>query len=260
MSLLNFHDLGDPNGEPVLAIHGITAHGMRFRRLAEEAWPHRRTIAVDLRGHGRSTFDGPWSIPQHLTDLLDTLDALDIAQIDVLGHSYGGAIGLALLAHTPSRVRRLALLDPAMARTGAAASEAAIGTIEQGGWETIEAATRDRNDGLGTEIHPAVIEDVEQHLQRDSDGLFRFRYHKPAVVTGWGEMSYPLPSVISPCPTLVMIAEQADFVSPEIETQLASLLAGHITTKRIDCGHMLYWERFDETAEALLSFWNSTSN
>ena len=64
MAVLNVHHFGDPDGEPLLAVHGITAHGRRFRRLAEEALPQRRTVAVDLRGHGRSVYDGPWSIPQ----------------------------------------------------------------------------------------------------------------------------------------------------------------------------------------------------
>ena len=76
MAVLHTHLFGDPGGAPVLAVHGITAHGRRFRRLAEEAWPDRRTLAVDLRGHGRSTADGPWSIPQHVADLIETADAL----------------------------------------------------------------------------------------------------------------------------------------------------------------------------------------
>src|SRR5262245_39716879 len=97
MTLLNIHEFGDPSGEPVLAVHGITAHGRRFTRLATEAWPSRRTIAVDLRGHGRSTYDAPWSIQQHVTDLIDTLDSLGLESLDVVGHSYGGAISLSLL-------------------------------------------------------------------------------------------------------------------------------------------------------------------
>jgi len=39
VTILNFHDLGDPAGVAVLAVHGITAHGLRFRRPAEQAWP-----------------------------------------------------------------------------------------------------------------------------------------------------------------------------------------------------------------------------
>ncbi len=74
MSVLNVHEFGDPGGAPLLAVHGINAHGRRFVRLATEGWPERHTLAVDLRGHGRSTYDGPWNMAQHVTDLIDTLD------------------------------------------------------------------------------------------------------------------------------------------------------------------------------------------
>ena len=125
MTVLHYHEFGDPAGEPLLAVHGITAHGKRFRRLAEEAWPQRRTIAVDLRGHGRSTYDGPWSIPQHATDLVDTLDACGIESADVVAHSYGGAITAARLLRAPERLRRWVLLDPAIALDPPDATEAA---------------------------------------------------------------------------------------------------------------------------------------
>ena len=129
MALLHVHDFGDPNGRPLLALHGIMGHGGRFRRAATDAWPERRTIAVDLRGHGRSTSDGPWSIAQHVTDVIDTLDAFGIASTDVVAHSYGGAIALALLARSPGRIDRLVLLDPALhtpANKGTANSLAAV--------------------------------------------------------------------------------------------------------------------------------------
>ncbi len=256
MTVLHVNELGDPAGSPVLAIHGITAHGLRFRRLAEEAWPGRRTLAVDLRGHGFSTSDGPWSIPQHVADLVDTLDSLGLDRLDVVGHSYGGAIGLALLAHAPDRVARLVMLDPALAQGGEWASGAALATMDHPGWDSVEAATVARNDGLGDEIVPAVVEDIEQHLVLDEDGRYRFRFHRPAVVTGWGEMTYPLPTSISPCPGLLVIAEQAGLVTLQIEAGLAELFGGRLDVERIDCGHMLYWERFDETAAVVARFWN----
>ena len=114
MAVLHTHSFGDPAGVPLLAVHGITAHGGRFRRLAEEAWPHRRTLAPDLRGHGRSTADAPWNVAQLVQDLADTLDAHGVTgPVDVVGHSYGGVVTLAFLAAHPGRVRRLVLLDPA---------------------------------------------------------------------------------------------------------------------------------------------------
>jgi lipase len=253
MTVLNVHELGDPDGLPLLAVHGITAHGRRFRRLAEDGWPQRRTIAVDLRGHGRSTYDAPWNIAQHVTDLLDTLDSLGIEAADVVGHSYGGAIGLALLARAPERVRTLAMLDPALLVPGAWASKAAMDTIAHGGYESVEAATIDRRGG-NDDIADSVDVEIAEHLVRGDDGRYRFRFHPPAVVTGWGEVCAPLPPLEATCPALLVIATQAQLVTPQVEAGLAALFGELLTTVRIDCGHMLYWERFDETAAAVGEF------
>jgi len=254
MTVLHTYDFGDRGGEPLLAIHGITGHGRRFRRLAEQGWPRRHTIAVDLRGHGHSTSDGPWSIPQHVRDLIDTVDQRDLGPLDVVGHSYGAAIGLHLLAASPERVRRLVLLDPALARPGDGASSAATGTIEDRGWATVEEATLARNAGLGDTVNPGVVEDVDQHLVLGGDGRYRFRYHKPAVVTGWGEVCHPLPELRERRPTHLVIAERAGIVTDAVVDGLRLLLGDELTVERIDCGHMLYWERFDDTVAATAPF------
>lgn len=254
MAVLHTHRFGARHGESLLAVHGITAHGRRFRRLAEEAWPERQTLAVDLRGHGRSTFDGPWSIRQHVTDLLDTLDDAGWDAVDVVGHSYGGAIGLALLATAPERVRRLVLLDPALALAGDFASNAAADTIEFAGWATVEEATIARNAGLGEDINWGVAEDIAEHLVQGDDGRFRFRYHKPAVVTGWGEVCYPLPVSISAVPALLVVADKAELVSDATIAGLEGLFGELLRVEHLDAGHMHYWERFEETAQMVTAF------
>jgi lipase len=249
MAVLHVHEFGEPDGEPVLAVHGITAHGRRFRRLAEEAWPERSTVAVDLRGHGRSTYDGPWNVAQHVTDLLDTLDSLGIDSADVVGHSYGGMIGLELLARSPERV----LLDPALLLPAASADTMAAGVMADPGFASAGEAAAWRRGGNDA-IAAAVDTELADHLVEGDDGRSRFRYHRPAVVAGWGEMCAPLPARVEARPTLLVVATQAPFVTPEVEAGLAALLGDAITTARIDCGHLLYWERFEETAAAVRAF------
>ncbi len=256
MAVLHTHEFGDPTSDPLLAVHGVTGHGRRYRRLAEESLSHRRTVAVDLRGHGRSTYDGPWSIPQHVADLVDTLDSYGLGAVDVVGHSYGGAIALALLVAAPDRVRRLVLLDPALAQSGEKTSQAATNTIDDPGWATVEQATIARNAGLGDEINPGVVEDIAEHLVEGQDGRFRFRFHKPAVVTAWGEVCTPLPDEIHVVPALLVVADRAELVTPDIEAGLVALFGGQLDVVHLDSGHMLYWDRFDETAAAITSFLN----
>lgn len=259
--MLNTHQFGDPDGAPLLAVHGITAHGRRFRRLAEEAWPQRHTLAVDLRGHGHSTFDGPWSLAQLVADLCETLDDAGVGTdtpVDVVTHSYGGAIGVRLLAAAPERVRRLVLLDPAIGLPAAKVEQAATDAVAHEGWETVEAATIARNAGFGDEIIPAVVEDVAAHLELGDDGRYRMRWHLPAVVTGWGEMGYPLPTGLRSVPTLLVIADRAGFVSADTVEALTATFGAELETVHLDCGHMLYWECFDETAAAVSEFLTTT--
>ena len=92
-------DGGERTKRPqVVMLHGLVIDNLSswYYTLANPVAMVADVHLVDLRGHGRSTSDGPWSIAQHVTDLLDTMDAHGLASVDVLGHSYGGAIALAL--------------------------------------------------------------------------------------------------------------------------------------------------------------------
>jgi lipase len=251
VAVLHSHRLGDPSGEPLLAIHGITGHGMRYRRLAEQGWPDRATLTVDLRGHGRSTAVAPWSIEQHVADLLDTLDDAGWTEpVDVVGHSYGGAIGLRLPF---DRVRRLVLLDPAFAVPAERSAEMAAATIDHPGYPDAAAARADRAATLDQSGHWALDEEVAEHLDTARSPM-RFRFDRAAVVAGWGELARGVPNLDDPVPTLLVIAEQAGIVRPDVVAALTEELGAALTIRRIDCGHMLYWERFEETAAAVRQF------
>src|SRR3954471_9922141 len=106
---LHLHELGDPDGPVLACLHGLTGHGGRFRRLADALG--RRVVAPDLRGHGDSTSDPPWTTERHVEDVVQALAHLE-GPLDLLGFSYGGRIAAALAAAAPGRVGRLVLLDP----------------------------------------------------------------------------------------------------------------------------------------------------
>jgi lipase len=255
MAVLHLHHYGAPDGPPTLAIHGVTAHGERYRRLAQEAFPERRWLAVDLRGHGRSTWDGPWTVERHVADLLETLDAEGVERVEVVGHSYGGMIGLHLLATAPDRVGRLALLDPAIELRGARLPKLADETIDDPGWATPEEALARRLDGRPPQSLADATEDVQRHVYQAPDGRWRMRFCRGAAIAGWSEMARATVSVAH-CnrPCLLVVARDGEIVRPELRTALARDLGDRLTTVELDCGHMVYWDAFDETAAALRSF------
>ncbi len=107
------------NGEPLLLLHGglmsSGAFGPVFTKLAEG----RRVIGVDLQGHGRTALGTRRIDAVDIgRDLGVVIQKLGLRQVDVMGYSFGGAIGLQLAMQQPALVRRLVVVSAPYARTG----------------------------------------------------------------------------------------------------------------------------------------------
>lgn len=97
--------------EPVLAIHGVSSQRRLWNWLHFQA-PELTLVAPDLRGRGDSvTITGPFSLAQHVTDMIILLDRLGIDSIHVCGMSMGGFVAMRLAAQQPARVKSLILVD-----------------------------------------------------------------------------------------------------------------------------------------------------
>jgi pimeloyl-ACP methyl ester carboxylesterase len=98
---------------PIVFLHGLSANAHCFDYITETALSTRfRVLALDLRGRGAS--DKPltgYSIEEHAADVIAWLDALQIDNVILAGHSYGGFLASFLAVHYSARVSRLVLLD-----------------------------------------------------------------------------------------------------------------------------------------------------
>jgi lipase len=253
VSTLRLHTWGPDGGAPVLLVHGVTGHGGRLRRLAEEGLAGMRVIAPDLRGHGDSTWDPPWGAARHVADLLETLDAARLDVVDVAGHSFGGLLALHLAAEAPARVRRLALIDPAVALPAFRAAAEAATVIADPGWDDFAAAREARRRLRPAHAMDTVDEDLAGFLHIAPDGRHRLRYSRPAAICAWSEMAGP-PRTPAPLPTLLVTAARADFVTPALRSALRRDLGSALDERTIDAGHMLFWDAHDELAAYLRPF------
>ena len=100
---------GDPNGQPVLLLHGGLGNIEEFVNLAPVlVAAGYRVVAMDCRGRGRSAWgDLPITYEQMAADALGLLDHLGIAKTDVVGWSDGAIIALNLAIHHPERLDRV---------------------------------------------------------------------------------------------------------------------------------------------------------
>lgn len=104
---------GEPDAPVVLLLHGMRDHAQSWTWIAELLAPHRRVVAPDLRGHGDSSWsaDGDYTLTSYVRDLAELVDALELAQFDLVGHSLGGQIALRFAASFPDRVRSQVLIE-----------------------------------------------------------------------------------------------------------------------------------------------------
>lgn len=236
-------------------VHGVTNTGARWRRLADGELPGARVVAPDLRGHGWSTWDPPWSVARHVEDLAATMDDAGIARATVVGHSFGGLIGMALAAALPGRVAALALVDPAVALDPARAADEAERARRDDGWATVEEARAARRALRPEDARDTVDEDIATFLEQGADGRVRFRHSRPAAVVAWSEMAGPPPSLAAyPGRVLLVEALQAEFVTDALHRSLREELGPRLDERGIDAGHMLFWDARAELGAALRSF------
>lgn len=102
-------------GKPVLLIHGFGASTFTWRGVAPELAQGNHVIAVDLKGFGQSDkpLDERYAASDQAALLAQLIEARDLRDLTLVGHSYGGGIAL-LLALDPrleGRIDKLVLLD-----------------------------------------------------------------------------------------------------------------------------------------------------
>lgn len=101
-------------GPPLVSVHGATADHTAWSRLLPFLEPLVSVLAVDRRGRGGSGDHPDWDLEREFEDVAAVVDAVAAetgGPVDLLGHSFGGAISLGAATLT-SNVRKLALYEP----------------------------------------------------------------------------------------------------------------------------------------------------
>ncbi|RFA14854.1 hypothetical protein B7R22_09100 [Subtercola boreus] len=95
----------------VLALHSLAGAHLSWAWLADQL-PEARIVAPDLRGRGLSAdLPGPYGIDEHISDVLCIVDALQLSEVTLVGHSLGAFVALGVAAARPGMIVQVVLVD-----------------------------------------------------------------------------------------------------------------------------------------------------
>jgi pimeloyl-ACP methyl ester carboxylesterase len=172
-------DDGGDGGLPVVFLHSLAGHTGHWAAPLAHLRPHRRAIALDWRGHGRSGLpaDEDFSIPALVADVTAAVDRLGLNRFALVAHSAGAVIALAYASRYPDRVAGLLLVDPAgdaRQEVPAEQAEAFMEALASAAYaETIEGYWQPILAGSQPEVAEQLLNDLRTTSPRTVLGAFR---------------------------------------------------------------------------------------
>ena len=132
----NIREGGNPDGRPVVMLHGWPESSYCWEAPAQHLDPSLRIIAPDLRGLGdseRTLNTAAYQKAELAKDIIEILDSLKIDSFFLVGHDWGGIVAQEMAFLVPQRVKRLVILNISIINNAAGTLEALQKIYAQGG-------------------------------------------------------------------------------------------------------------------------------
>ena len=233
---LYFRDYAQGRSEaaaPVLCLPGLTRNSRDFEPLAESLADRHRVISPDLRGRGRSEYDGNWHNyhpAQYVADMWVLMETLEITRAVVIGTSLGGWMTMSMAHERPHAVAAAVMNDigPEVNPAGVARVKAMAGNLDKvASFSEAVAQTRACYE-IGLPDLPADRWEwyTETTYRKTSDGRYDLNYDRNighAVRQGVSELRedpWCLFDGLAKIPSLLLRGELSDILTEEIALKM----------------------------------------
>jgi pimeloyl-ACP methyl ester carboxylesterase len=168
------------NPRVLVCAHGLTRQGRDFDTLARALCSEYRVVCPDIVGRGRSEWLADamtYAVPQYVADMVTLLARLDAREVDWVGTSMGGLIGLGVAALKGSPLRRFVINDvgPTIEPGGIARIGGYVGRAAQ--WSSLDEAADalwEISQGFGPHTREQWLALTKPQLQHEG-GVFKPR-------------------------------------------------------------------------------------
>ena len=243
---LAYRDEGE--GQPLLALAGLTRDGRDFDYLARHLPPGTRLIRLDSRGRGGSAWADPetYTVAQEAKDALSLLDHLGVDQTAVIGSSRGGLLAMVMVALAPGRVTGICFNDvgPVLEKAGLLRIGTYMGIRpEVRSLEEAADRTPAANPGFRNVPELRWAEETVRHYLQTEDGLGL--PYDPGLRIGFDRaMAAPLPpawELFEGCaglPLALVRGENSDVLTRSTADEMQARRPDLIRVEVADRGHI----------------------
>ena len=112
---VRMHYLDEGEGDPILVIHGIPTSAYLWRDVIPHLVKQGRVIAIDLMNFGKSDKVAKYQIEDEVPYIEALVNGLNLTNIRLILHDWGGPVGLAYAADHPDKVAAIAFFETAFA-------------------------------------------------------------------------------------------------------------------------------------------------
>ena len=214
----------------VVCVHGLTRNGRDFDHLARVLAEDRRVICPDIAGRGLSdplTDPEHYALPTYVGHMIQLLSRLGLDEVDWVGTSMGGLIGMGVAAMEASPIRKLVLNDvgPFLPKAALQRINTYLGLdLRFTSLDALEAHLREIHAGFGPLTDAEWRHLAEYSAARREDGRFGLNYDQRLggpMTTGPIEDIdlWPVWDQIR-CPVLVLRGIDSDLLLPATAAEM----------------------------------------
>lgn len=229
---------GSPHGHPVILLHGGLGSLEDFHPIAGLIPDTFRVVAIDMRGHGRSTLGTkPLTYQQHQADIQSLIRHLNLKEYSLLGFSDGGIVAYRLAAAN-DQVCALVTIGAQWRISRQDPSFEILGGVTPAAW---------------TEMFPDA---PQKYGVLNPQGSFNGLVE--SCVSLWTDLSatgYPQDSISSiDCPTLILRGDSDFLLSLSEATEAQAMISGSSFGNLPFAGHAAIEDAPDITGEIVRQF------
>lgn len=264
LSAGNMHYVDEGSGDIILFVHGTPTWSFLYRDFIKGLSKSQRCIAVDHLGFGLSEKPEKSAVrPQdHAQNLSEFIQKLNLKNITLVVHDFGGPIGLGAALDQPERIHQVVMFNTWLWETASNPAVKKIDNIAHS-WlgkflylnlnfspkVLLKKGFADKSQ-LPKEIHrqyirPFPTKTSRQPLLRLAESLYGS--------SEWYQEQWEKLDILTDKPWLILWGTKDEFITPDYLERWINRLP-NAETHTYDCGHFVQEEKTDESISSLSQF------